>query len=338
MAIYTQLDFDEIAQLIAPLKLGELKRFEGVAAGIENTTYFLDVANSLDVRNGRDVTQDASEPERRFVLTIAESLSRADLVFVATFMHDLSSHGLPVPRPQLPPQQADSSTAVLSIRDKPALLVPRVAGSHPQTITPELCRQLGQTLAELHRVALQLDYQHSSHRSLDWVATTGHALLEHLPAAEHGLLREELDALAEFQHGTDLPQAIIHGDLFRDNVLVQSGHISAVIDFFSAGTGYLMLDLAIAVNDWCFDPRGRLNRRHYRALIDAYCDRRRPSTQEIASWSYLLRLSALRFWISRLGESLLESTYGPRGRGKNPTPFRDLLVRHRQQPLALRDK
>lgn len=324
MAVYTQLEFDEIATLAAPLAPGRLIRAEGIAAGVENTTYFLDFE--------RGQTGIA-----HYVLTIAETLSTTDLEFIASLMYALNEHGLPVPAPAFSGSSFTAGRAVLSICKKPALLVPRIAGAHPQSITPDLCQRMGETLAKLHLATLEMDDQHESHRSLSWVETTGNALLPHLSEREGKLLNTELDQLGEFVSANqNLPQTIIHGDLFRDNVLVEEGRITALIDFFSAGTSYVLLDLAIVVNDWCFDEHGHFNNINYRALVTAYCGIREPHILEIQHWRQLLRIAALRFWVSRLNEQLMAESHAPRGRGKNPDPYRRLLLLHRDQALPLK--
>ena len=42
MAVYTEVSFDEAAELIARLSIGELTALQPVASGIENTNYFAD--------------------------------------------------------------------------------------------------------------------------------------------------------------------------------------------------------------------------------------------------------------------------------------------------------
>jgi homoserine kinase type II len=324
MAVYTQLEFDEIAMLVAPLGLGQLTAAQGVAAGVENTTYFLTFTSD----NPED---DKAQFIAQYVLTIAETLSDKDLEFVARLMRDLSMHALPVPSPVF-----QNGNGLLSIRGKPALVVPKIAGSHPESVTPYLCRQVGCTLAKLHLTTLDLHYRHESHRSLNWVIATGKTLLPQIAAADRVLLEAELTALSEFVSTSSLPEAIIHGDLFRDNVLIDDHSIAALIDFFSAGTGYLLLDLAITVNDWCFDSAGKLDLENYSELIAGYCAIRKPETEEIKNWSQLLRIAALRFWVSRLNEQIIASPHAPGGRGKDPAPYRRLIIRHRDKPLSLK--
>lgn len=324
MAVYTQLEFGEIEALIAPLGLGRLIAAHGVAAGVENTTYFLDVASA-----------DPNRPQS-YVLTIAEALTRSDLEFVTGLTHYLHNHGLPVPAPLFPGNHFVASSAVLCTHDKPALLIPKIADTHPLAPTPNLCGQVGSILAKLHSATLTFECYHESPRSLTWVFDTARAVLPLLSKPDQDLLKQELDSATKFAStNKNLPQAIIHGDLFRDNVLVSNGAVTALIDFFSAGAGYLLLDLAIVVNDWCFDEQGSLNRDNYEALVNSYCAFRKPSRAEVDSWGQILRLAALRFWVSRLNEQLLANTFAPAGRGKSPDLYRQHILMHRNTPLKL---
>lgn len=313
MAVYTQLEFAEIAALIAPLGLGPLKVAQGVAAGVENTTYFL----TLDGDPRHSIGQE-------YVLTIAESLAAPDLEFIALLMRELSVRDLPVPAPI-----ACGDRAALTVRNKPTLLVPKIPGTHPQAVSPDLCLRIGELVARLHTATLELGYRHESHRSLGWVETTAKALLPLLIESDRSLLVQEMERLSRFVNtNSSLPQAVIHGDLFRDNVLVHDGSIAGLIDFFSAGTGYLLFDLAVVVNDWCFDTNTDLNRANYQALIEGYKRYRKPLGEEIESWNPMLRIAALRFWVSRLNERLIASAYGSIGRGKDPVQYRRLLDVH----------
>jgi homoserine kinase type II len=301
-------------------ELGDLVRVEPVAAGIENTTYFLWFQKS----GGRT---------DEYVLTIGESIGAPDMSFVARLTTLLHEHGLPVPAPVVMAGQA-----LLYFEHKPALLIPKMAGSPPLQPSARQCRAVGTALAKLHEVMLRQKpvITHESHRGLPWVAQTGRAMSPHLDTADRQLLESSLDGLEQFTNAhTSLPQAIIHGDLFRDNALFVDDELIAIIDFFSAGDGYLLFDLAVVANDWC-TQNGQLDPKKVRALIAAYEEVRTLTSEERQCWAGMLAIAALRFWVSRLADQVLPRPDRARPPHKDPKPYRDLLIRHREFPMAIR--
>ena len=100
---------------------------------------------------------------------------------------------------------------------------------------------------------------------------------------------------------TVLPQGIIHGDLFHDNVLWDDDGHGGVIDFDFACDDVLLYDVAIAVNDWCVNPDATLDRERTEAFLDGYHQRRPLEPLETQMWPAMLRRAALRTWLGRLG-------------------------------------
>lgn len=318
MAVYTALAQEEIDIALAPFGLGPPTRIEAVAAGIENTTYFISFGPP------------ASRTE--YVLTLGESIAAQDMEFVARLTTTLERNDLPVPAPVA----TRAGTSIVYLAQKPALLIPKAAGSPSMQPSAGQCHALGIALAGLHRVTLPLAMTHTSHKSLAWVANTGRALLPYVQQDARPLLHSSLERLDEFvSTHENLPRAIIHGDLFRDNTLFVGERLTAIIDFFSAGDGYLLFDLAVAANDWCTAADGRFIPEKLNALLAGYCSTRRLTAQERHCWGEMLAIAALRFWVSRLADRIFPSSTRPTPDTKDPQPYRQLLTRHREQPQRL---
>ena len=123
----------------------------------------------------------------------------------------------------------------------------------------------------------------------------------------------------------NLPQGVIHADLFRDNVMFKDHALTGIIDFYYACNDYLLYDLAITVNDWCSLESGELNIELYTALIDAYQAERTFQQQEFEVWEYMLRAAALRFWLSRLQDQMFPKD-GEITHIKDPEVFKNILL------------
>jgi homoserine kinase type II len=112
-------------------------------------------------------------------------------------------------------------------------------------------------------------------------------------------LAAELAAL-EAAWPRDLPQGVIHADLFPDNVFFLGDKLSGLIDFYFACTDALAYDLAICLNAWCFEPDHSYNVTKGRSLLQSYGAVRALSADECRALPVLARGAALRFLLTRL--------------------------------------
>ena len=112
-------------------------------------------------------------------------------------------------------------------------------------------------------------------------------------------IEKELGAL-EKSWPRDLPQGVIHADLFPDNVFFLHDKLSGLIDFYFACTDTLSFDVAICLNAWCFEPDHSYNVTKGRALLKAYARARELSAAELAALPVLARGAATRFLLTRL--------------------------------------
>ena len=171
-------------------------------------------------------------------------------------------------------------------------------------------------------------------RGAAWRRETAEKLLTAVDAGTAALIRDELSAQADLDLGT-LRQGVIHADLFRDNVLFVEQRLSGVIDFYYACTDALLYDLAVTVNDWCFDVRGALNTELARWLISRYAAVRQVAKAEQQAWPLVLRAAAFRFWLSRLHDWTFPRD-GDLVHVKDPAEYRRKLEHHRRHaPPAL---
>ncbi len=286
MAVYTEVAPAEARALVRRLGVGELNALQGIAAGIENTNYFVDTERG------------------RWVLTLFERMAAAELAGCLALMRHLAQRGIPVPDPQ----PAPDGRLWFELHGKPAALLTRLPGSH--RLAPDLhhVEQLGAMLARLHRAAADFAGLHAQPRGLAWWRQTVPLVRPEVDAAQAALLARELafqEAAAASADFAQLPAGPVHADLFRDNVLFDGlpGHekLTGLLDFFFAGTEVWLFDLAVCLNDWCCDlASGRLDETRAAALVASYRRERPLLAAELRLMPALLRAAALRFWLSRL--------------------------------------
>ena len=141
------------------------------------------------------------------------------------------------------------------------------------------------------------------------------------------LIAQELTAI-EQEWPRDLPNGVIHADLFPDNVFFLYNRLSGFIDFYFSCNDFYAYDLAVCLNAWCFETDGGFNITKARALLTAY-RRQRPTTPaELAALPLLARGAALRFLLTRLHD-WLNQVPGALVRPKDPLEYWRKLMFHR---------
>jgi homoserine kinase type II len=304
VSVYTRVTRSQLEFFFDRYALGTVIRFENIVNGIDNSNYFV------------DTTQGS------FVLTLFETLSDEQLAHIIKLLMKLNSYHIPCPCPQFDKQ----AQPLRLLNGKTAAVFKRLPGVTIEYTTPAQCQQVGLQLAELHDCAQYLDFPINCDVINDcW--TLFNKIYQHLTAQDRALIEHEL-GFQTLHYPENLPTGIIHADLFRDNVLFDGNRLSGILDFYSAGKGVLLLDIAITVNDWCCE-NSVLNSEKVTALLSAYESLRPLQNEEKQHWQIVLRAAALRFWLSRLEHQLFPRE-GEIIQQKDPLFFRDLLEQHRK--------
>lgn len=312
MSVFTPVTADEARLFLARYALGELESLVGIAEGIENTNYFLDTTTG------------------RYVLTLFEKIPREDLPFYVGLMHHLAEAGIRCPAPHA----RDDGAYLGELNGKPACVVTRLPGAPRMQPSPGECARVGALLAAVHEAGVEYDAGLANWRGAAWREAFA---LRVKPVASHdeNALIDSENRYQSLHDDTVLPRGVIHGDLFRDNVLWDEAGEPGVIDFYFACDDALLFDVAITVNDWCTDTFAMLDPERTEAFLEAY-DGHRPFTDlERELWPVMLRRAALRTWLGRL-----EYTHFPQASAmtipKDHAFSRRLLAHHiaHARPLA----
>jgi homoserine kinase type II len=316
MAVYTDVAAEELAAFLNAYDLGDLLAYKGIAEGVENSNFLLHTSRGY------------------FILTLYEKRVAAnDLPFFLGLMEHLSARGLTCPQPV----KNRAGETLGRLAGRPAALVTFLDGMWIRRPSATHCAGLGRALAELHIAGADFAMRRANALSVaGWrpLYETAKTRADGLQAGLRGAIAAELDALAS-SWPRDLPQGVIHADLFPDNVFFLGDRLSGLIDFYFACTDTLAYDVAICLNAWCFEPDHSYNVTKGRALLQAYAAKRALSAAERAALPLLARGAATRFLLTRLVD-WLEVPAGALVKPKDPIEYYRKLRFH-QAITSVRD-
>ena len=230
MALYAQLDRSAVESLARRFGIGEITAFSVMDGGRENTSYCVETRSS------------------RYVLTLWDQKSLTHATNLANLLVYLADRGIRTSRVVVP-----SNEPIVVLHDeKPVMLKRYVDGDVTANLTGNLLDQLGEEMARLHEIPAPSYLPQSfpygrnyfpevtdcnlGHPFIDWLSEKMSYLQERIP-----------------QH---LPMALIHGDVFFDNVIVQGDQLMAIIDFEEACHYYRGFDLGMVIVGACRDRQG----------------------------------------------------------------------------------
>jgi homoserine kinase type II len=281
MAVYTDVMAEELSAFLAGYDVGDLMAYKGIAEGVENSNFLVHTSRG------------------NFILTLYEKrVAVEDLPFFLGLMEHLASRGINCPHVV----QNRSGQLLGTVAGRPAAIITFLDGMWIRRPSAGHCAELGNALARLHRAGLDFPATRANTLSVEgW-----RPLFESCSARVHEVQRD-LKSLIEGELGAleahwprDLPQGVIHADLFPDNVFFLGDKLSGLIDFYFACTDSLAYDVAICLNAWCFEMDGSYNVTKGRNLLAAYAAVRPLSADERQVLPLLARGAAMRFLLTRL--------------------------------------
>jgi len=281
------LGAEALAAIIAQFDVGPLVSAKGIAEGVSNSNWLIDTAG----RDGRGA---------RFILTMYETRTDiADLPFFLGLLDHLAERACPVPR-----TIHDREGSAFRLHEGKALaLIEFLPGVSVTAPTPAQARAVGAALAQIHLAAADFPAQRANALGLEgWRSLADACGAEGLAAIhpELGQIVARELARLERQWPRDLPQSVIHADLFPDNVLMLGDKVTGLIDFYFACNDITAYDLAVTHAAWCFDSDGRIfDPALSTALLAGYESVRPLHAKERAALPVLARGAAMRFLTTR---------------------------------------
>ena len=314
MAVFTKLKKSEIEEFLISYDIGKLEKFNEIVEGIENTNYKL-------ICGG--------DP---YILTIFEKrVNEKDLPFFMDLKLYLNQKNFKCPKPIV----NNHNKIINSLKEKKAVVISFIDGKKIKTPNSNDCLEIGRILGELHNISKGFNKKIENSLNLSALKKIFSKCFDsnHLKFKE---LFKEINNEINFLENSwpiNLPSGIIHADLFKDNVFFEDGKISGVIDFYFSCYHFFLYDIAIVINDWCFQDNGnKFNNQHFNSIIKGYSLSRELNNNETNSFNIILRVATIRIIITRLHDYIFHPNDAVVEK-KDPFEYYNILKWHQQNTI-----
>ena len=285
MAVFTKLDKKEIENFLKNYFIGSLISYNGIIEGIENTNYKIKTTNN------------------EYNLTIFEKrVNPADLPFFKKLQKNIASHGFDCPLPI----ENNSGSSINILKGKSAVIISFLDGKKLQSVLPHHCREVGSMIARFTNITKSSNLMKENSMGIN----SWENILVKCKENDTSLyytyletLEKELSFLKQ-NWPKNLPKAIIHADLFQDNIFFKEDKISGVIDFYFSCRDFIAYEIALTINAWCFHLTQGFQLKNYQSLMDGFNEHSSLNNDEKKVLNILLRGAAVRILVTRLHDKI----------------------------------
>ena len=312
MAVYTKYNEENIKNILSHYSIGNLNSFKGIQEGIENTNYFL-LADNI-----------------KYILTVYEKrVKEENLPFFSKLMNDLNKSGFKCPTPIL----NKSNNSITEFKNKKLTIVSFIEGNAKKILNPDDCKSVGIEAAKMHEITKNFKIERKNDLSMKSWRVLFESVKNQCTKIHKDLPRLIESNLIDVEKNwpENLPQGIIHADLFNDNIFFKDSKFSGIIDFYFSCNDFYAFEIAICFNALCFDgPQNNLSFNVTKAknLIDGYGQIRQITDEEKRNIKVLSQGAALRFLLTRVFDAL-NTVEGAIVKVKDPMEYLKRLEFHK---------
>ena len=244
MAHFTKLNRQEIQLILTGFDITEIDSYQVLRGGSENTN-FLVIAKS-----------------GKYVLTICEQKTKAEARQLANLLEHFEKHHFRTSRII----RNSKNEAIVIWNGKPVMIKIYLEGKVLKEIPIPWMKLLGIELGKLHKVKApsflpdQINYGKEVFGMVE----------EYASGSQFEIwLKARLQYITPYI-SSHLPKALIHSDVFCDNVIIQENNNSLVImDFEEAAYYYRLFDIGMTIIGTCGE-KDVINLEKAKALLDGY--------------------------------------------------------------------
>lgn len=283
MAVYTKINKKDIDSINNQFEMEKIMHFKGIKKGIENTNYLL------------------KTKKNKFILTIFEKrVSNREIPFFMKLMEILNNSNISCPKPL----KSKKGLHLINLKNKKACIVSFLHGKDKTKLNLNNCFEVGKVIANIHEITKKIGISRKNSMGIKELGP----LLKSIKFKSkkfNNLQNFLANNLKDIKKNwpSKLPQGVIHGDLFIDNIFFKKNKFSGFIDFYFSSNDYFIYEIAICINALCFDKKKDnfvMNNKKIKNLINGYEAIRSLSKKEKQSLNLMCRGAALRYLLTRI--------------------------------------
>ena len=245
-------------------------------------------------------------------------------------MFGLSKHKIKCPEPI----KNKKNKYLFKIKNKTACLVSFLEGKDKNQLTNKDCFQVGKNAALLHLAAKKLRLYRKNSLSVNSWGPLLNRIDKRINKLSNNLIKTMKTDLIDIKKKwpKNMPNGIIHSDLFIDNIFFYKKKYYGFIDFYFSANDFLAYELATCVNALCFKKRNKvfvLDKSKSAHLLRGYQSIRKLTIIEKSNFNTLCRGSALRYLLTR-SYDYLNTPKKALIKIKDPKEYLDKLNHHRK--------
>ena len=308
MAIYTKIENQDINHLFQ--KFGGIEKMRGITEGVENTNYLINTNN-----------------KKKYIFTIFEKRTKgSDLPFFHKAMNEFKFNGINCPTPILVNEKD-----IFSIKEKSCAIYSFVNGSQITSLNDQAIISLSANVSKIHHVGIKSKL----YRDNDMLQPSWKYILDKFKDYK-GKNENELNHIAnvisvlENKFPKNLRKALVHADLFKDNIFFIDNEVSGFIDFFFTCSDTIVYDLATLINAWFF-KFSDFDEHHFQMFFNHYFDSITWTNEEKEHLNFYLKASSIRFFLTRMHDQYFNKN--GEVNHKDPLEFFEILKFHEKNNL-----
>jgi homoserine kinase type II len=257
MEQYTRLDEKEMVAISARFGIPNVSSFELLSGGSENTNYL------VTAKSGK------------YILCICEQKTEKKAKELADLLDYLAANNFNTSKIVY----SVNGESVLLWKGKPIMIRVFLEGEIQKNLSPHLLKLIGKELARLH----QIEAPEYLPKQLPYGKEQFAQVRKYAPNSEFDIWLVKVLKYMQPYFKMNLPQSLIHSDLFWDNIIIsEDGNAVAIMDFEEAANYYRVFDIGMTIIGICGEGE-IVNLEKAKYLLKGYQSELELSADEINS-------------------------------------------------------